>query len=127
MAEPSVKRRDPLRSALFDTFSIGIYGFYWHYATNRDLAEHGRARGTAELGDDPKKSFLAAFPGILLLFIPFFVSTHNTAKRINVARRLAGLPEDVNPALAVVASPLYPIAIYYLQKRLNEAWDRGAA
>ena len=123
MAEATVKTRDPLRSALFDLFTLGIYGFYWHFATNRDLAEHGRARATTELGDNPTTSFLAAFPGVLLLGIPFFVSTYNTAKRINAARRLAGLPEDVNPVVAVIASPLYPIAVYYLQKRLNEAWD----
>jgi hypothetical protein len=123
MAQATVKPRDPLRSALFDLFTLGIYGFYWHYATNRDLAELGRARGTAELGDNPTTSFLAAFPGILLLGIPFFVSTYNTASRINAARRLAGLAEDVNPLLAVIASIPYPIAIYYLQKRLNEAYE----
>ena len=123
MAEPTVKPRDPLRSALLDLVTLGIYGFYWHYATNDDLAERGRARGTAELGDNPTLSFLAAFPGVLLLGIPFFVSTYNTAQRINAARRHSGLPEDVNPVLAVVASILYPIAIYYLQKRLNEAYE----
>jgi hypothetical protein len=121
MAQATVKARDPLRSALFDLFALGIYGFYWHYATNRDLAERGRAGGTSELGDNPTLSLLAALPGILVL-IPFFVSTYNTAQRINAARRLAGLPEDVNPVLAVVASIPYPIAIYYLQKRLNEAY-----
>jgi hypothetical protein len=117
MAEATVKRRDPLRSALFDLFTLGIYGFFWHYATNRDLAERG-------VGDNPTASFLAAFPGVLVL-VPFFVSTYNTANRVNTLRRRAGLAEDVNAGLATAAAILYPIAIYYLQKRLNEAYDAG--
>ena len=117
MGEATVTPRDPLRSALFDAFTLGIYGFYWHYATNRDLAERG-------IGDNPTTSFLAAFPGVLVL-VPFFVSTYNTAQRINAARRKAGLAEDVNAGLATVAAILYPFAIYYLQKRLNEAYAAG--
>jgi Domain of unknown function (DUF4234) len=128
-SELNVKRRDPLRSTLFDAFTLGIYGFYWHYATNRDLAELGRARGSGELGDNPTTSFLAALPGIFVL-VPFFVSTYNTAERIRAAQRLAGVEEDVNSGLATVAAIPYPIAIYYLQKRLNRVWEReleGAA
>jgi len=117
MAEATVKARDPLRCALFDTFTLGIYGFYWHYATNSDLAERGH-------GDNPTLSFLAALPGVLVL-VPFFVSTYNTAQRINAARREAGLAEDVNAGLATVAAILYPIAVYYLQKKLNEAYAAG--
>ena len=115
MAEATVKPRDPLRSALLDLFTLGIYGFYWHYATNRDLAARG-------FGDNPTNSFLAALPGVLIL-VPFFVSTYNTAQRINAARRQAGLPEDVNAGLATAMAVLYPLAVYYLQKRLNEAWE----
>ena len=114
MAEATAKPRDPLRSALLDAVTLGIYGFYWHYATNSDLAERGH-------GDNPTLSFLAAFPGVLVL-VPFFVSTYNTAQRINAARREAGLSEDVNAGLATVAAILYPFTVYYLQKRLNEAW-----
>ena len=114
MADATVDRRDPLRSALFDLFTVGIYGFYWHFATNRDLAERGH-------GDNPTASLLAGIPGILVL-VPFFVSTYNTAQRINAVRREAGLPADVNAGLATAAAILYPLAIYYLQKRLNEAY-----
>lgn len=124
--EATVKVRDPLKSALLDAVTLGIYGLYWHSVTNRHLADLGRARGTAELGENPTGSLLAAVPGILLL-IPFFVSGYNTAERIKAAQRLAGIEEDVNSALATVAMIPYPIAIYYLQKRLNRVWERETA
>lgn len=111
--------RDPLKCALFDALTLGIYGFYWHYATNKALAERGH-------GDNPTNSLLAGLPGILVL-VPFFVSTYNTAQRINALRRESGLAEDVNAGLATVLAIPYPFAIYYMQKRLNEAWEAGAS
>jgi predicted small secreted protein len=119
----TVKRRDPVKSALLDVVTLGIYGFYWFYVTNRDLAELGRARGTTELGENPTNSLLAAFPGVLIL-VPFVISGLNTAERVGAAQRLTGVGEDVSKAAAVIAMVLFfPIAIYYLQKRLNPVWD----
>jgi hypothetical protein len=117
-----VKRRDPLRSALLDIVTFGIYGFYWFYVTNRDLAELGRARGTTELGENPMNSFLAAMPGFFVL-IPFFASVYNTADRVRAAQRLTGTEEDMSNTAAVLLSIPFPAAIYYFQKRLNRIWD----
>ena len=115
-----------MNSALFDAFSLGIYGFYWYYQTNRELADLGRARGTTDLGENPTNSFLAAFPGFFLL-LPFFISVNNMANRVRAAQRLAGEDEDISNAAAVLLSIPFPLAIYYLQKRLNGVWERETA
>lgn len=124
--EASVKLRSPLNSALFDAFSLGIYGFYWYYQTNRELADLGRARGMTGLGENPTNSFLAAFPGVLIL-IPFFVSVNNMANRIRAAQELSGEDEDISNVAAVLLSIPFPLAIYYLQKRLNGIYERETA
>jgi hypothetical protein len=122
--EASVKLRSPLNSALFDVITLGIYGFYWFYVTNRDLAELGRSRGTTDLGENPMNSFLAAMPGVFIL-VPFIISGYNTAERVRAAQRISGVGENLSSAAAVVAMVLFfPIAIFYVQKRLNDVWER---
>lgn len=122
-----VKLRSPVRSALLDVVTIGIYGFYWYYAVNKELAALGRARGSTErLGDDPRKSFLALLPGILLL-VPFLISGYNTAERVRAAQHGSGAGESINSAVAAVTMLVFfPVAIFYVQGELNKVWAREA-
>ena len=121
-AESTIKLRSPLNSALFDAVTLGIYGFYWYYAVNKELAELGRARGTEELGTNPTTSFLAIFPGFFVL-IPFLVSGYNTGLRAKAAQRLS-VGESVNPVVGLVAMVLFfPVGIAYLQTELNKVWQ----
>ena len=125
--DPTIKVRGPLKSALLDLVTLGIYGFYWFYVTNRDLAALGRKRGTTELGENPTHSLLAAFPGFLIV-VPFVISGYNTAERVNAARRGSSLAADVSSVAATIAMVVFfPVAIYYLQKRLNPVWERETA
>ena len=125
--EASVRVRSPLNSALLDVVTLGIYGFYWFYVTNRDLAELGRSRGTTELGENPTNSLLAAFPGFLVL-VPFVISGYNTGERVRAAQRLAGVGESLSSVTAVIAMVLFfPLAIFYVQDKLNEVWERETA
>ena len=126
-ADASVKLRDPARSGLFDLLTLGIYGIFWFYYVNRELADLGRARGTSELGDDPQKSLLAMFPGLLVL-VPAAVSFHNFRGRVRAAQRLAGVEPASRSALAsVVLLVLFPIGIYVEQTELGKVWAREAA
>jgi hypothetical protein len=122
-AEATIKLRSPLNSALFDAVTIGIYGFYWYYAVNRELADLGRARRTEGLGTNPTNSFLAIFPGFFLL-IPFLISGYNTGVRVKAAQRGAGIEETVNPVIGLIAMVLFfPVGIAYLQTELNRVWE----
>ena len=120
--DATVKIRDPLRAALLDAATLGIYGAYWFYAANKELAALGRARGTEELGTRPMNSFLALLPGFVLLLIPFLVSGYRTAERVKAAQRRAGLPETVNSAAVVPMLILFPFALHHLQRGMNEVW-----
>jgi hypothetical protein len=111
-----------VKSGLLDAATLGIYGTYWFYAVNKELAALGRARGTDELGTNPTNSLLALLPGILLLLIPFLISGNNTAKRVRTAQRLSGAGETIDTAKATAAMIPFPIAVYYVQKELNRVW-----
>ena len=119
----SVRLRDPARSGIFDALTLGVYGMFWFHHVNHELAALGRARGTAELGDDPGKSSRAMFPGILLLFIPAGVSFHNFRGRVRAAQRLAGVePAGRSVLSSVLLFVLFPIGIYREQGELAKVW-----
>ena len=120
--DAQVKLREPALSGVFDALTLGIYGVFWFYFINVELAALGRARDTSELGDDPTKSLLAMFPGMLVL-VPAIVAFHNTRGRIRAAQRLAGVdPAGLNVAASIVLFLLFPIGIYVEQKQLNRVW-----
>jgi uncharacterized protein DUF4234 len=117
-----VKLRNPAISGLLDALTLGVYGVFWFYFVNTELTALGRARGTSELGDDPTKSLLAMFPGMLVL-VPAAVSFHNTRGRIRAAQRQAGVdPAGRNVLASVLLFVLFPIGIYVEQRQLNRVW-----
>ncbi|HEX8066654.1 MAG TPA: DUF4234 domain-containing protein [Thermoleophilaceae bacterium] len=118
-----VKLRNPVTSAVLDAVTLGVYGFFWYFYVNRELAALGRARGTSELGDNPRNSLLALFPGILVL-VPALISMLNTGERVEAAQRLAGRETSINTAAATIAMLVFfPIGIYYVQTELNKVWE----
>jgi hypothetical protein len=121
--DASVKVRSPVNSAILDVVTIGIYGFYWYYQVNKELAALGRARGTEELGTKPMNSFWALMPGFLVL-VPFVISGYNTGERVQAAQRGSGAGESINPIVAIVLMfAFFPIGIFYTQQELNKVWE----
>jgi len=121
--DATVKVRNPVNAALLDVVTIGIYGFYWYYQVNKELAALGRARGTEELGTKPMNSFWALMPGFLIL-VPFLISGYNTGERVQAAQRGSGAGETINPVVAVVAMFFFfPIAVFLVQQELNKVWE----
>ena len=122
------KVRSPVAVVLLTIFTLGIYGLYWWYAINREMADFGQAHGTEECGTSPMTSLLALFPGFLLLLIPPLVSYYRGFQRMQAAGRLAGRDEEANGWIALilffVISFLYPA---YIQSDLNKTWERQAA
>jgi hypothetical protein len=124
----NVKLRDPVRVALLDLCTLGIYGFVWYYRVHRELAELGRARGDSGLGDNPRRSLLALVPGLLLI-VPAIVSLWNAPERVEAAQRLAGEsePELVNRILAFILMLIvFPVGAAYVQAQLNKVWATEA-
>src|SRR5918992_2486237 len=93
--DTKIKLRNPVTVLLLDLVTIGIYGLFWWYYVNREMAELGRAKGTTDLGTNPMNSVLAIFPGALII-VPAIITMINTGKRVKAAQRLAGRQEEAN-------------------------------
>ncbi|HEX2233781.1 MAG TPA: DUF4234 domain-containing protein [Thermoleophilaceae bacterium] len=118
----NVKIRNPVTCLILDIVTLGIYGLFWWYYVNREMADLGRAKGTDELGDNPAMSVLALIPGGLII-VPAIMTMINTGKRIKASQRLAGQREEANEWLGLVfCLVFFPIALWYYQDQLNKVW-----
>lgn len=125
-AGASAKVRSPVAVAILTVVTLGIYLLFWWYFINREMADYGRAKGTAELGDSPGKSTLALFPGALVI-VPAIWTTVTTFQRVQAAQRLSG-QQPLNGWLALVLYVVISPAFYaYLQSGLNGVWRAQAA
>jgi hypothetical protein len=118
----TAKLRNPVLVAVLVIVTLGVYQIVWWYQVNRELAEHGRALGRTDLGDDPALSTLALFPGAMVV-VPAVWTTVTTFQRIQNAQRLhRRLP--VNGWLGLVLGLVFsPALIAYMQSGLNSAWS----
>ncbi len=114
--------RNPWIVGILSVVTLGIYIPFWWYFVNREMADLGRARNSAELGDSPVKSVLAITLGALVI-VPAIISTVTTFKRVQAAQRLAGqapISGWLGLVLFIVISP----ALYaYMQSGLNGVWE----
>jgi Domain of unknown function (DUF4234) len=117
-----VKFRSPVVVAILTVVTLGIYTIVWWYYINEELADHGRSRGTHELGDDPMRSTLALFPGALVV-VPAIWTTVTTFQRVQAAQRLNG-QVPINGWIGLILAMVFNPALYaYLQSGLNSAWS----
>jgi hypothetical protein len=117
----TAKIRGPVTVAILSIVTLGIYVLFWWYFVNREMAHHGRARGTNELGDNPTKSLLALMPGALIV-VPAIWTMVTTFQRIQAAQRLNG-QTPINGWLGFVLAIVFSPALYgYMQSGLNSAW-----
>jgi Domain of unknown function (DUF4234) len=122
-ADAQVKLRNPVTCLILDIVTLGIYGLFWWYYTNRDLANLGRARGTTELGTNPTNSVLALVPGGFII-VPAIITIINTGRRIKAAQRMAGKPEEANEWIGLVLMLIFaPVALWFYQDQLNKVWE----
>jgi Domain of unknown function (DUF4234) len=114
------KVRNPLGVIGLSIITFGIYGIFWYYFVNKELAEIGRAKNTDECGTSPGTSVLAVTLGALVI-VPAFISAYNFGKRLQAAERLTGAAPGMEPGLLLV---LYifiaPVAAYIAQSNMNK-------
>jgi hypothetical protein len=102
--------------------TIGIYGIFWWYYVNRELRDYGHATGY-DLGQNPRNSALALFPGGLVI-VPAIITYWRGTKRVQAGQRVAGVP-PLSGWLALVLYILLSIAFPpYIQSELNKVWRR---
>ena len=121
------KIRNPLGVIGLSIITFGIYGIFWYYYANKELAEIGRARGSTECGDSPGTSVIAVTLGAFVI-VPAFVSAYNFCKRLNAAERLTGTQPGMEPGLLFVLYVfISPVAAYIAQSNLNKVLQAQAA
>ena len=117
----TAKVRNIFAVAILPFITLGVYLVVWWYRINREMADLGRAKGTAELGDSPGKSTLALAPGFLLI-VPAIWTTVTTFQRVQAAQRATG-QTPINGWLGLVLYLVFSPAFYaYMQSGLNSAW-----
>jgi len=122
--EVQAKVRKPLGVLGLALITFGIYGIFWYYFINKEMAQLGKSYQRPDLGESPGMSVLAVTLGAFIL-VPPFVSIYNTTKRINAAQSLAGAEQSPSAGLNFVLWLfISPVAIYLTQDGLNKAWQR---
>jgi hypothetical protein len=120
------KVRNPLGVIGLTLITLGIYGIFWYYYTQKELAEFGRANNTEELGTNPGNSVLAITLGAFII-VPPFVSIYNACKRLNAAERLTGQPQGMEPGLLFLLWIfISPIGLYLYQSTMNKVLEAQA-
>jgi uncharacterized protein DUF4234 len=124
-AKPA-KIRNVVAVAVLSVVTLLIYLVFWWYFVNRELADYGRARGTAELGDSPGKSTLAITLGALVI-VPAVWTTVTTFQRIQKLQRMTGKATPINGWIGLVLALVITPALYaYMQSGLNSSWKAVA-
>jgi hypothetical protein len=114
------KIRNPLGVIGLSLITLGIYGFFWYYYANKELAEIGKAHNTDECGDSPGTSVIAVTLGAFVI-VPAFISGYNFCKRLSAAERLTGAPQGMEPGLLFILYVfISPVALYIAQSNLNK-------
>lgn len=112
-ARPLGKVRKPLGCWLLLFITLGIYGLFWYYNTNRELRDYD--------------SSIEVNPGlaVLSLFIPIvgLISIYNTGKRIGQAQGIAGLPVSASPILGLILAFFAALYVPYYIVNTNAVWQ----
>jgi hypothetical protein len=120
-AKPA-KIRSPVAVAILTLVTIFIYLFFWWYFINREMADYGKRRGVAELGDSPGKSTLAISLGLLVI-VPFVWTIVTTFKRVQALQRLTGEATPINGWIGLILAVVIEPALFgYMQSGLNSSW-----
>ena len=134
MAEPiqiqgsrnEAKIRNPLGVVGLTIITLGIYGIFWYYFVNKEMASFGAAKNTDELGDSPGTSVLAITLGALVI-VPAFVSIYHSWQRLNAGERLtslSGMEAGLGLLLWIFISP---IGFYIFQSNWNKVLQAQAS
>ncbi|MFL5830654.1 MAG: DUF4234 domain-containing protein [Solirubrobacteraceae bacterium] len=119
-SQDKVKIRSPWAAALLPIITLGIYHIVWWYRINAELRDYGKAKGY-DLGQNPRNSTLALFPGALII-VPALMTYWNGTKRVQGAARVGG-QEPISGWIALILYLLLAPGFWaYMQVSLNNLW-----
>ncbi|MFN8152380.1 MAG: DUF4234 domain-containing protein [Solirubrobacterales bacterium] len=125
----TAKIRNPVLVAVFSLITLGIYTLYWWYQINREMVDYGRAQQVQGLGDNAWMSFLALFPGGLIL-VPPIVSLYNGVGRMQRSQEVGLGTKTLSGwvVLGVIVGgfiiPFLGLVAYgYMQAEMNKVWE----
>jgi hypothetical protein len=114
---PKGKVRSPVGTWFLVLITLGIYGLFWYYNTNRELRDY-----------DPR---IVVRPGlaVLSLFVPIvnWFSVYNTGKRIRQAQEIAGVPVTASGGIGVLLTFVFGLWVPYYVSQVNGPWQSGGA
>jgi hypothetical protein len=114
------KLRNPLGVIGLMLITLGIYGLFWYYTVNKEMAAIGKAHGSEEAGTSPGTSLVAITLGAIVI-VPAVVSMYKTWARLSAAERLTGTTAGMEPGLGFLLSLLLsPVGTYILQANMNK-------
>lgn len=120
------KIRNPLGVIGLSLITLGIYGIFWYYYANKELAEIGKAHNTTELGDSPGTSVLAITLGAFIV-VPAIISVYKFCKRLQAAAAVTGAGEGMEAGLLfVIYLFVSPVGAYLAQSNLNKVLQAQA-
>src|SRR5205807_1138852 len=133
MAEPiqiqgsdtQAKVRNPLGVIGLTLITFGIYGIFWYYYVNKEMAKFGAARNTDQLGDSPGTSVLAVTLGAFIL-VPPFLSVYHAWQRLNAGEGLVGLTGMEAGLGFLLWLFISPVGIYLFQDNWNKVLQAQA-
>src|SRR5688572_23584761 len=101
------KRRSPFGSWGLAVITLGIYGFVWHFKVNKEAREY--------LRDETIKPGIALLAVVLgwVLIVPPFVSYYRTGDRVRRMQQNAGIQQQIEPILGLIAAIIYALHIPY--------------
>lgn len=113
--------RNPLGVLGLSFITLGIYFFYWYYKVNQEIQTF-----TKDDTISPTRSLMAILFGWIII-VPPFIAMYNTAKHVQDVEQGQGIPQQIEPVIALLLVWLLAIANGpYLQSHLNRVWEKAA-
>lgn len=109
--------RNPVTVWLLVLVTLGIYGIYWWYKTNEELAAY-----------DPSIE-VNPLLATLALFVPIcnIVTVVRTGSRIGQAQQTAYGRRECSGGLGFLLAILLALDFLYYQSNLNKVWEAAPA
>ena len=121
----TVRRRSPLLVGLAGTGLLYSIPAWWWSCAMRELRDFGQAHDVPELAALKPRVETALMAGVVVMFVPPFITILQAPKRVRAAQVAAGVERPLNPRIVWFAL-LFPVLCGLIQRELNRLWDATA-
>lgn len=115
------KRRSPWGVWGLGFITLGIYHLVWYYKINDEARRYLRDEAIR-----PGVALAAILIGWILI-LPPYISIYRTGDRIRRMQENAGVGQQIEPVLGLIAAFFLSLHVPYYQSGLNRVWDAYGA